>query len=107
MIRLTSVNNLCVIVLFATSTLRAEPPKDETFGLKNGRYWNSMPTDCRGWFLVGLLDGWKLRSNTEELVMGKVVNAFGGKIMASELADMISSFYAETENMGLPIGWTV
>src|SRR5579872_2251273 len=102
------MKNLCTIILAASSLLfAAEERNDKTFGLENGRLWNSLQPDYRHVFLLGVLHGWQLRGNTEEVMKGRVINAFAssGNFHSDELADMVTSVYADTENVALPIGW--
>lgn len=97
------------VLLLGAFLLIAAGKPDETFGMKNGRFWNNLPPNdsIRSIFLVGMLDGWKLREFTEETVKGKVITTFsaGDTFTTNDLADMVSSVYAETENLALPIGW--
>ena len=57
--------------------------------------------------MIGLLDGWNLRGFTQETIKGKeiIVMSSGGKFMTDDLANMVTSIYADTENVGLPVGW--
>ena len=100
---------LSIALLFGGSLLMAAAKPDETFGMKNGRFWNNLPSDdsTRSILLVGILDGWTLRSHTEEAELGKVIHALssGGNFTTNDLADMVSSVFADTENITLPIGW--
>ena len=100
---------ICSVLLLGSSLLIAAKNPDETWEMKNGRFWNDLPSDdsTRSIFLVGMLDGWHLRGFTEATIKGKVILAFnsGGDFTTNDLADMVSSVYAETENIALPIGW--
>jgi len=83
----------------------------ETYGMKNGRFWNALPDDSeRSLFLTGLEDGWSLRGHTESTVLGKVILALhpcGSRITFGEEAEMITATYKEPENRSLPIGWVM
>ena len=55
---------------------RKTPNLEMTFGLYNGRHWQSISD--KGWrigFIEGLLDGWELRGTTEPEVYGLVILA--------------------------------
>jgi hypothetical protein len=104
------MKNLCTIILAGCSLLfAAEERNDRTFGLENGRLWTSLQPDYRPVFHLGIVHGWQLRANTEEVMKGKVINAFAssGNFYSNELADLVTSVYADTENVALPIGWVV
>ena len=84
---------------------------DQTYGMKNGRFWNALPDDSeRSLFLLGLEDGWSLRGHTESTVLGKVILALhpcGSRVTFGEEAEMITAAYKEPENRSLPIGWVM
>ena len=103
------MKTLCVLVLISSSLLlRADTQEDVTFGLLNGRFWNSMANAQRIGFLQGLTDGWMLRTTAEDVVKGRTIIAWSGPgFTHGELAEMITSIYADTENVELPIGWVV
>jgi len=89
----------------------ADKDDTETAGLENGRFWNALSEDAtRSEFLLGILDGWKLREQTEDAVRGTVINALsscGGSFTYAELAEMVTAAYNEPENRPLPIGWVM
>ncbi len=95
-----------LFVALAVALSAAAEPQDETFGLKNGRYWASMPPESRRGFAAGLLDGWNMRGWTEATVHGSVLGAFSGGegFTTDALAGMITSVYADKHNLVLPIG---
>jgi hypothetical protein len=84
---------------------------DQTLGMKNGRFWNTLTTDSeRTLFVLGLQDGWSLRGNTEDTVSGRVILAFhpcNSSMTYGEEVEMISAAYREPENRGLPVGWVL
>jgi hypothetical protein len=98
---------LAAAITLTMGALADDKPSDQTFGLSNGRYWNSVGADFRKIYVIGLSDGWHLRADTEDLMKGEAIYAFSapGGFHASELATMITAAYAETENTALPIGW--
>lgn len=99
---------LCAIILAGSFLLSAAgEPNDKTFGMSNGRVWNALPPDVRYGSILGLYHGWNLRGNTEDVFMSQVWNAFLGKFPTVEVAQMVTSIYADTENLVLPIGWVV
>lgn len=102
--RLLIVGLLCSIGLSAADI-------EQSWGLKNGRYWQEgIVTDgARGCFLAGLMDGWRLRGDTEDSVRGSVLMALEHPtpIKYSELVAMVNSAYAEPENLSLPVGWVL
>lgn len=82
----------------------------KTIGMNNGRYWRSLNEGPpRSIYLTGMLDGWSLSLHSEAGVSGKYLNIFGrgagGSFTTDDLADMITSVYANTENINLPITW--
>ena len=85
--------------------------EDETYGMKNGRFWNALADDSeRPLFLLGFEDGWSLRGHTESTVLGKVITALhpcGNSITYGEESEMITATYKEPENRNLPIGWVL
>jgi hypothetical protein len=44
--------------------------------MKNGRFWNKLPSDVRPFFLFGMLEGWQLRQLHEQYIEAKVAKAF-------------------------------
>jgi hypothetical protein len=96
-------------LLLSASFACSQPAADETFRLKNGRFWASLPSETQPMYLAGIVEGWELRADTEELVQGKVINALrrGGSVTYSELARMVSTAYSSAENLSLPIGWVL
>ncbi len=98
---------LLLMLFFCASVFAAERP-DETFHMKNGRFWNSLvSSDSQLVFLLGLMDGWELRGTTKDVVLGKELIAWQGspKSTMGDLTDMITAVYGETENQTLPVGW--
>jgi hypothetical protein len=102
-----------IIFLFLTTFTAAGGGgnDDQTIGMKNGRFWNSLTTDSeRTLFVLGLRDGWSLRGNTEDTVSGKIILAFhpcNSSMTYGEEVEMISAAYREPENRGLPVGWVL
>jgi len=97
-------------VLLSLVLLSAQSPRDQTFNLKNGRLWLSLPDDeTRSVFLMGQFDGWNLLRNTEKEIKTAVlvVMGHGGPLTMVELAAMVTKAYAAPENLSLPIGWVV
>ena len=103
------MNTLFAVAILAGSSLlfAADEPNDKTFGLENGRFWSTLKPDWKGAYLLGMLHGWELRGNTEKSIPGKVINALAssGNFDTNDLAAMVTSIYADTENIALPIGW--
>jgi hypothetical protein len=64
-----SRKTLRAVTVLGTSLLFAARQRDETFG-KNGRFWSFLQAGERSVFLVGILNGWQLRSTTEAVVKG-------------------------------------
>jgi hypothetical protein len=56
-----------------------------------------------------MVDGWKLRGETEDRVAGPVLTAmtFGGSINYGELVRLVDSAYTDSQNLTLPIGWVM
>lgn len=99
---------LCVLLLLGRLSLfGADEPNDETFGMANGRFWTTLTPGLKQAYMRGMFDGWQLRSNTEKTVSGAVIFAFSasGGFTSNDVADMATSIYADSENIGLPIGW--
>jgi hypothetical protein len=104
------MKKLCILILAGSSLLfAADEPSDGTFGLENGRLWKTLRPDYRDMYIRGIFHGWVLRGDTEDTVMGKVINAMtaSGNFRSNDLADMLTSIYADSENVALPIGWVV
>lgn len=103
---------VAVFLLVAVPSIWAADNPEETFQMKNGRFWNHLgpsTDDYQSAFLLGLFDGWALRGMTKDTILGKelIVWSGGPKSTVSELATMITSVYEEPENLPLPIGWVV
>lgn len=101
-----------VVLLFLTVGICATGAnsEDQTYGMKNGRFWNALDDSQRAAFLAGLEDGWSLRGHTESTVLGKVILALhpcGSSVTYGEEAEMITAAYKEPENRSLPIGWVM
>jgi hypothetical protein len=97
-----------LVFLFVHASVFAQDGPDETFRMKNGRFWNGLASpDSQLAFLRGLMDGWELRGMTKDVVLGKELIVWRGnpKSTMGDLAEMITSVYAETENQPLPVGW--
>src|ERR1700680_4088130 len=101
------MKRLCILIVAGSSLLfAADEPGDRTFGLENGRLWKTLGSDYRDMYIRGIFHGWQLRGNTEETMKGKVLTAMtaSGNFRSNDLADMLTSIYADTENVALPIG---
>lgn len=100
---------ICILCLLGTGLLLAAGESDETYGLKNGRFWNHLPSDVQPSFLVGTLEGWRLRQSRETLITVKEIKAFttSARFTTGDLADMLTSVYGDPENLELPIGWVI
>jgi hypothetical protein len=111
----TGVRGLLGVLIFLSLALSVGAGgtgnEEQTFGVKNGRFWNPLSSDSeRTLFLVGLEDGWSLRAQTEDTVSGKVILALhpcNSPMTYGEEAEMITSAYKEPENRGLPVGWVL
>jgi hypothetical protein len=103
------VKRVSLILLLATAAICAEDNNpQETFDMKNGRFWNGLVSpDSRVTFMLGLIDGWKLREFTKDTILAKELIAWHGspKATIGDLTEMITSVYGETENQTLPVGW--
>jgi hypothetical protein len=101
-----------LFLLISSSVWAADDDPEETYGMKNGRFWNQMgPTtdEYKAAFLRALMDGWTLRGMTKDSVLGKelIVWRPGPKATLADLIATLNSVYKETENQPLPIGWVV
>jgi hypothetical protein len=102
------MKRLFLVILLTTASICAADNPEETFRMKNGRFWNGLVApDNRVTFLLGLIDGWKLRETTKDVIPGKELIAWQGspKATIGDLTEMITSVYGETENQTLPVGW--
>jgi hypothetical protein len=103
------MKKLCLVFVLGAVALCAADGPNETFGMKNGRFWINLPSNdaSRVAFLIGLLDGWELRGYTQDIVSGSVLIAMSsdGYFTTSDMANMVTSVYADTENLTLPVGW--
>lgn len=92
-----------------TSAQPAPIQLDQTFGVKNGRYWLRLGTGAQAAFLAGLADGWFLGLTTQPAVLGEHLSAFrsgnAGPVSWADLAHFASSVYSDRENINLPIAW--
>ena len=98
------------LLLFALSTAAVAENAEETFRMKNGRFWNALNADERIFVVMGIDDGWELRGQTEGETQAKVLRAFNRCTTAAtngEEAEMITKAYQEPENRNLPIGWVM
>ena len=93
---------------------RQTPDSDEfmTLSKRNGRFWNALPTSVsvRELFLMGITEGWDLRTAEDEEVPGKMLIAFspgGSSVMFTELVEMVNAAYSAPENRSLPVGWVL
>ena len=103
------MQTVVAVVLLSAGLAYSQTPSDQTLYLRNGKFWSSLPTETQSIFLMGVVDGWKLRGDTEELVRGKVALALvpGGNVSYGEMARMVTTAYADPINMSLPIGWVL
>ncbi len=96
-------------VLVATSIWANDCP-DQTFQMKNGRFWSHLESDeYKFVYLRGIFDGWDLRGMTKDSISGEEIGAWigGPKSTISDLSASVTSIYQEPENLVLPIGWVV
>jgi len=96
--------------MIACIALNAAEPSHQTIGMKNGRFWNTVESvDFKHAFILGLLDGWELRGDTQDIVKSNVVIIMsgGGKFTTADLTSMVTSVYSGAENLTLPVGWVV
>ena len=100
----------CVVFVSLWST-SVHAQDDVTYGLRNGRFWRDMAPDLsvKAVFLSGLIEGWKLRDQVEDVISGAVVVAMspGGTMQYADLAVMVDATYEHAENLSLPVGWVV
>jgi hypothetical protein len=95
-------------LVLAVSTFAADNQLT-TFNMRNGHFWHELSEagDYRPAFLMGLMEGWDLRGNTESSVLDSTANALSRspQFSTDDLAKMISSVYKDPENLSLPVGW--
>src|SRR6266446_3248423 len=103
------MHRLFVALIFSAGLASSQTASDATLRLRNGRFWSTVPLETQSLFLMGIVDGWKLRGDTEELVRGKVALALlpGGSVSYGDMAKMVSAAYADPANISLPIGWVL
>lgn len=103
------MRKLLVVLICSAGLASSQTASDATLRLRNGRFWSTVPPEAQSIFLMGIVDGWKLRGDTEELVRGKVALALipGGNVSYGEIANMVSLAYADPANISLPIGWVL
>jgi len=81
---------------------------EQTRGLRNGRFWNSIGESTRLSFLNGMADGWEMehRAEIQEhsslTILGK---AWVSDLTYGEMSKMVTKTYQQPENLTLPIGW--
>ena len=97
----------CLFLVGACCLVMADESPTETFGLKNGRFWNSLPSDSRPYFLIGMFEGWTFHQQRESSISVKEAKAFwsNAKFPAVDVTEMVTSVYREPENLNLPIAW--
>jgi hypothetical protein len=98
---------ICIMCLLGSGLLFAADNPDETFGLKNGRFWNSLPDDAKPYFLIGLFEGWSFHRLRQAAFTVKEARAFttSARFPTVDISDMLTSVYGNPENLELPIGW--
>jgi hypothetical protein len=98
---------ICCFFLVGACLLTAEDSPTETLGLKNGRFWNALPSDSRPYFLIGMFEGWTFRQRRENSISIKEAKVFwaSAKFPAVDVTEMVTSVYREPENLNLPIAW--
>jgi hypothetical protein len=104
------MKKLCLFLVVASVVLSAAEPADQTLHLKNGRFWNVLESaENRHAFVLGLMDGWQLRGDTQDIIKGSVIIAMSGsgRFTTVDLTNMVTSIYSEAENLTLPVGWVV
>src|SRR5271166_6027626 len=67
---------ICILLLLGSGFLLAADTSQETLGLQNGRFWNSLPPDAQPYFLMGLLEGWEIRQKRVGVLTKKEAMAF-------------------------------
>jgi hypothetical protein len=118
--RTTRIAMTVAVLLGSEHVGRAEPQRFggggsgtfysvSTFGESNGRFWTRLADNERPMFLLGILNGWKLRGETEDRVASPVLTAmtFGAAISYSELVRLVDSAYTDSQNLTLPVGWVL
>lgn len=100
---------LCVVCLVGGGLLFAADKPEETLGLRNGRFWNSLADEARPFFLIGMLEGWQFHQLRAGAFTVKEAKAFwtSTSFTIGDLGDMLTSVYSEPENLDLPIGWAM
>jgi hypothetical protein len=97
------------LCLLGTSVLLAADKQDETYHLKNGRFWNVMPSEVRPYFLTGILEGWSFHQSRAAFITVKEARAFSttATFTVGDLENMLTSVYGDPENLELPIAWAM
>jgi hypothetical protein len=76
------------LILTAPALLGADDNATKTLGMMNGHFWIMIPAahSLRETFVLGLLDGWKLRGDTSDTTSGAVVSemSVGGAQVADD-----------------------
>ncbi len=89
------MKKLCLVFALGTAALFAADSGDQTLRMKNGRFWNSLPSEgeWRALFVAGLLDGWELRGYTQVQIPGKIIIAMSGTVhfTIGDLTNMVTS----------------
>jgi hypothetical protein len=97
-----------MLCLLGTSLLLAADKQDETYQLKNGRFWNVIPSEARPYFLTGILEGWSFHQSRAAFIPVKEAKAFTSTTFTvGDLEDMLTSVYRDPENLELPIAWAM
>jgi len=101
------MRRIFVLLLVGSCLLAAADNPDETRGLKNGRFWNSLPDDAKPYFLIGLFEGWSFHQLRAGAFTVKEAKAFmtSARFPTVDISAMLTSVYRDQENLELPIGW--
>jgi hypothetical protein len=116
--RIAGIGMTLTLLLGSVHAVLAEPQRGSgsgigylvsTFGESNGRLWTQLSDNERPILLRGILDGWKLRGESEDRVLDQVLTAMnvGGSINYGELVRMVDLAYSDSQNLTLPVGWVL
>lgn len=102
------MKKLWLLLMTACLALNAADPPDQTLRMKNGRFWKVLESvEYRHAFVLGLMDGWELRGDTQNYHKGSVliIMSGSGRFTTADLTSMVTSVYSDEENLTLPVGW--
>ncbi|HUA17603.1 MAG TPA: hypothetical protein VMB25_02585 [Bryobacteraceae bacterium] len=99
-----------LLSIYCVPLLGQNTDMEETRGLRNGRFWNTVSESAQLGLLTGMADGWEMayRAEVQEhSVLPILAHAWVSDLTHGEISKMVTTTYQQPENLTLPIGWVV